>query len=97
MQNTQNVIHAVNASGVQDEKVVVFMLMLFLAIIFMISMYISFKLAIGRFLIKSKKKKVLNRIKEIKKNNPKAKFIVHSSDKNGIPTLIETENTHEFL
>ncbi len=83
--------------GVKDERVIIFIMMLFFAVLFMIAVYMSFRIVFGKWSIKNRKKKVLRRLKELSKNSQKDKVLVLSSDSNGIPTLIATNTTYEFI
>lgn len=69
----------------------------FFAVLFMIAVYMSFRIVFGKWSIKNRKKKVLRRLKELSKNSQKDKVLVLSSDSNGIPTLIATNTTYEFI
>ncbi len=80
-----------------NEAVILFGMILFMTVLFMTSMYVSAKIVFGRYALKTKKKKVLKKFKEIIDADNKATITIHSSDSNGLPVLIETNKKYEFI
>lgn len=97
MEQAINTANTMNTTGLQEDRIIVFILMLFLAMAIMFAVHLSAKIVINRFSIKSRKKKVLKKFKKLTDENPDGKIIVLSSDKDGIPTLIEASTKYEFL
>jgi len=80
-----------------NEAVILFGIILFMTVLFMVSMYVSAKIVFGGYALKRKKKKVLKKFQEIIDADDKATIMIHSSDSNGLPVLIETNRKYEFI
>ena len=85
-------------AGTQEGQMITFMFMIFLVAMITIGMYISGKAVFHAVLLRRKKKKILSKIKSAQMGEGKKfKYVVHTSDSDGVPVLVETEKTFEFI
>lgn len=84
--------------GTSDSQLMALIFMLFVIMLITAGIYIFGKKVINMVLLERKKKKVLTKIKALQMEDGKDfKFVVHSSDDDGIPSLIETKDAWTFM